>query len=75
MTRKPRRAVMVPSFFTPLSISMTMPSRRLSGARNSSRRENTSLHRAPGLAGEHGDVRLVVEAALAAEAAAQDAAR
>ena len=75
MTRWPRRAVIVPSFFTPLSISMTMPSRRLSGAMNSSRRVNTSLTGRAGLAREHGDVRLVVEAALAAEAAAEDAAR
>ena len=38
-----RRAVSVPSFRTPVSSSMTMPSRRWSGAMNSSRREKTSF--------------------------------
>ena len=43
MTSLPRRATIVPSFFTPVSSSITMPSRRWSGAMNSSCREKTSF--------------------------------
>ena len=52
-----------------------MPSRRWSGARNSSRREKTSFTGRPRGARERGDVGLEVELALGAEAAAEAAAR
>ena len=51
---------------------MTMPSRRWPTAKNSSRRENTSLTGPPCGAGERGDVPLEVEVALGAEAAAEE---
>ena len=61
----------VPSRITPVSSSITWPSRRWSGAMNSSLREKTRRTGRLGGAGQGGDVGLVVEFALPAEPAAE----